>query len=159
MQSGAANGRSRRGSASDYRCARGPRRDRTRRAPPAGDDELEFERDRAATLREEIDRLVLELDGPRLDEEVFARLRPEDVELVRAALPGRTGGRARAEDEWLELGASRRRRTRRLERDELEAEIARLEEEIAASNRRQEALRALPGGARTSSRAASRCVR
>jgi hypothetical protein len=99
-------------------------------------DELEFERDRAIALREQIARLVLELDGPRLDEEVFARLAPEDVDLVRPALQGGTA----IEDtdaEWLE--SDEPWRDEEAERAELEAEIARLEEEIASSTRRQEA--------------------
>ena len=37
-------------------------------------EELEFEREREAALHEEIARLVLELEGPGLDEEVFGRL-------------------------------------------------------------------------------------
>ena len=37
-------------------------------------DELEFERDRAGQLRDEANRLVLELAGPGIDEEVFAKM-------------------------------------------------------------------------------------
>lgn len=99
-------------------------------------DELEFERDRAIALREQIARLVLELDGPRLDEEVFARLAPEDVELVRPALQAETAIEE-TDAEWLE--SDEPWRDEEAERAELEAEIARLEEEIASSTRRQEA--------------------
>ena len=49
-------------------------------------EELEFERDRAGELHEEIKRLVLELEGPGIDEEVFATMPAEDVELIRAAV-------------------------------------------------------------------------
>jgi hypothetical protein len=99
-------------------------------------DELEFERDRMVALREQIARLVVELDGPRLDAEVFSRLAQEDVELVRPALQGGTeieeteGEWLESEDPWQDEAA---------ERAELEAEIVRLEEEIASSTRRQEA--------------------
>ncbi|MGE5273680.1 MAG: hypothetical protein ACM3QU_07950 [Verrucomicrobiota bacterium] len=99
-------------------------------------DELEFERDRAVALREQIARLVLELDGPRLDEEVFARLAPEDVRLVRPALQGGTAIEG-AEAEWLD--SEELWRDEEAERAELEAEIVRIEEEIASSTRRQEA--------------------
>src|SRR5207247_1751720 len=64
-------------------------------------DELEVERDRAVALREEITRLVVELEGPRLDEEVFAQLVAEDVELVRPALQGGPAI-AGTEGEWLD---------------------------------------------------------
>ena len=99
-------------------------------------DELEFERDRAVALREQIARLVLELEGPRVDEEVFAQLAPEDVELVRPALQG---GPAIEGDEAEWLDPEEPWRDEEAERAELEAEIVRLEQEIAASNRRQEA--------------------
>jgi hypothetical protein len=42
-------------------------------------DELEFERDRATALQEQVERIVLELEGPALDDEVFAKMDPEDV--------------------------------------------------------------------------------
>lgn len=97
-------------------------------------EELEFERERAAALHEEIARLVLELEGPGLDEEVFGRLSPGDVDLVRASLQGRPAA-DRDEDEWFELGDD----DAEPDRAELEVEIARLEAESAASTRRQEA--------------------
>jgi hypothetical protein len=99
-------------------------------------EELEFERDRAIALSEQIARLVLELEGDRLDEEVFAMLAPEDVELVRPALQGETVVED-ADAEWLE--SDEPWRDEEAERAELEAEIARLQEEIASSTRRQEA--------------------
>jgi hypothetical protein len=97
-------------------------------------DELEYERERAATLQEEISRLVLELEGPRLDEEVFARLAPADVELVQGSFQsGLTADDV--DEEWLELEADDPEALRA----EAEEEIRRLEAEIAASARRQEA--------------------
>ena len=102
-------------------------------------EELEFERDRAAALHDEVARLVLELEGPRLDEEVFARLAPADVELVQSSFhdgPAADGGDEGGEgDEWLELDAEDPETLRQ----EAEEEIRRLEAEIVASSRRQEA--------------------
>jgi hypothetical protein len=99
-------------------------------------EELEAERGRADQLRDEITRLVVELEGPRLDDETFARLEPEDVELVRSAL--QDGTPTDEEDgEWLD--ADDPWRDEETQRAEVEAEIARLEQEIAASARRQEA--------------------
>jgi len=97
-------------------------------------EELEDERERAAALQEEISRLVLELEGPRLDEEVFARLAPADVELVQGSF--QSGPTADdVDEEWLELEADDPEELRA----EAEEEIRRLEAEIAASARRQEA--------------------
>jgi hypothetical protein len=102
-------------------------------------EELEFERERTAALHDEIVRLVLELDGERFDEEVFARLSPDDVEVVRTALHGTPA--VEEDEEWLELtgGDVEEPRDEQAEREELEAEIVRLQGEIAASTRRQEA--------------------
>lgn len=91
---------------------------------------LDFERARSAALHERLESVVTELDGPALDEAVFARLAPEDVAIVRPALQS-------DEDEpvdplELELEDSRAERTAWLEE-----EIARLEEEIASSGQRQ----------------------
>jgi hypothetical protein len=97
-------------------------------------DELEFERERAAALHEEIARLVLELEGPGLDEEVFARLSPGDVDLVRGSLQGGPAAEG-DEDEWFEFDDE----DAEPDREELESEISRLQAEIAASTRRQEA--------------------
>jgi hypothetical protein len=99
-------------------------------------DELEFERDRAVALREQIARLVLELHGAGLDEEVFARLAPEDVELVRPALQS---GPAIEETEAEWFDSAEAWPDEEAERAELEAEIVRIEQEIASSIRRQEA--------------------
>jgi hypothetical protein len=94
---------------------------------------LEFERERADALLEQLEALVTELEAPRIDEAIFARMAPEDVEVVRGTLqPGEPKG---PEEEWLPIEEEP------LEPDpaEREAEIARLEEEIASSRRRQQA--------------------
>lgn len=47
---------------------------------------LAFEQAREALLREQIAAVVLEEEGDRLDQEIFARLPPDDVQRVRDAL-------------------------------------------------------------------------
>ena len=96
---------------------------------------LEFERARAAALQERLEAIVAELDGPALDAAIFARLAPEDVEIVRPALQGVEETEpaevldfdVEAEDSHAEHLAW------------LEEEIVRLEEEIASSDGRQQA--------------------
>jgi hypothetical protein len=99
-------------------------------------DELEAERDREQALRDQITRLVVELEGPRLDDEIFARLAPGDVELVRPAIQGGPALEG-IEPEWID--SDEPWRDEEAERAELEAEIIRLEQEIAASKHRQQA--------------------
>jgi hypothetical protein len=113
--------------------ARGQRR---RQAEEA----LEVERDRMAILEGQIEDFVTELVGARVDEATFAAMTPEDVETVRAILEPpadfEVGEEWLAEDETAEDEPTP-------EEDpaaEIEAEIARLQEEIADSRRRQEAL-------------------
>jgi hypothetical protein len=98
-------------------------------------EELEFERERTAALHEEIARLVLELEGPNLDEEIFARLSPADVDLVRETLQDGPAGEE-TEDGWFGLDEEDDPEAARAE---LEAELVRLQAEIGASTRRQEA--------------------
>jgi hypothetical protein len=93
---------------------------------------LEFERARAAALRERLEAIVAELDGPALDDAIFARLAPEDVEIVRAALQSDEADPAEAVDAELED-------PREEQKAWLEEEIVRLEEEIASSDGRQQA--------------------
>jgi hypothetical protein len=100
------------------------------------EEALAFERERTDSLREEIERLVAELEGPKVDEQAFARMAPEDAELVRgliqpAELPADEGW---AVDDGEELYAPPDPRV------EMEEEIVRLEAEIADGSRRQEAL-------------------
>ena len=114
-------------------------------------EELEFERDRAGQLRDEINRLALELEGPGIDEEVFAKMPAEDVELIRDRWDHavrRARGRRRGGVARLRRGSVRRRTQVDDEqlaaelRAEQEAEIVRLQEEIVVSERRQQALEA-----------------
>ena len=108
-------------------------------------DALEFERERASSLEEQVEAIVAELEGPRVDEEAFARMAPEDAEEVRAALL-QTDDQA-LDVEWLDLveedagDASSGEPGNGEEREEdVAEELDRLHEEIAASRRRQEAL-------------------
>ena len=114
-------------------------------------EELEFERDRAGQLRDEINRLVLELEGPGIDEEVFAKMPAEDVELIRAALQGEplVDREVVEEEGWLDFGDETPEEDQVDDeqlaaelRAEQEAEIVRLQEEIVVSERRQQALEA-----------------
>lgn len=112
------------------------RAQRRRRAIEA----LEFERNREAALRDQLEELIADLEGPRLDEEAFARMAAEDVEIVRAALADAGAesfdfGEDVAEG-WL---ADEEASDLETERQERLAEISRLEREIAACRRRQQA--------------------
>lgn len=91
---------------------------------------LEFERARAAALRERLGSVVAELDGPALDEAVFAQLAPEDVALVRPALQSDADDPVHELE--VELEDARAERTAWLEE-----EIVRLGEEIVGSGDRQ----------------------
>jgi hypothetical protein len=104
---------------------------------------LEFERDREAALRGQLEETVTELEGPNVDEETFAGMDPEDVEIVRQTL--HDAGQAIEEtfadedgEAWLDEfrmdGGSPEERQERL------GEVARLEGEIKDSRRRQQAL-------------------
>ena len=71
-----------------------------------GLEALDFERDRAAALREQLEETITELEGASVDDETFARMAPEDVDIVRHTLfdmgdgfePGVDG---ETDDDWL----------------------------------------------------------
>jgi hypothetical protein len=116
--------------------ARGQRR---RQAEEA----LEFERDRMAMLEGQIEDFVTELIGTRIDDEAFATMPPEDVETVRAILDPRP--EYELDDEWPEAEGEEMVEDEPVDdaddpEAEVEAEIARLEAEIAVSRQRQQAL-------------------
>jgi hypothetical protein len=93
---------------------------------------LEFERARTAALRERLEAIVAEVDGPALDESIFAQLSAEDVDVVRPALQSDDPELLEPLD--LELEDPRAEHTAWLEE-----EIVRLQEEIASSDGRQQA--------------------
>ena len=97
---------------------------------------LEFERDRQAALLAQIDEVLTELEGSRVDEETFARMAPEDVTLVRAVLDPGDDEPEEAFDLQGVLASESPAEIRR----EREAERVRLEEVITASSNRQRAL-------------------
>jgi hypothetical protein len=77
--------------------------------------------------------------GARIDEEAFARMTPGDADIVRALMVGQSPGEEMSEEEsdedWPAPVADPE-----AERQELLAEIARLEEEITRSQHRRDAL-------------------
>jgi hypothetical protein len=93
---------------------------------------LEFERARAAALRERLEAIVVELHGAAVDEPVFARMSPDDVELVRPALQADDPEPTGSPDTELEDPAAEQTAW-------LESEIVRLQEELASSGRREQA--------------------
>jgi hypothetical protein len=100
---------------------------------------LEAERDRERSLQEQIEALVGEAEGPRIDEEVFATMAPEEAEVVRGVVQPRGDIELEEDEEWLRVaGASFEDEPAEVE-DDTEAELARLQEETADSRRRQEA--------------------
>jgi len=107
--------------------ARGERRRRM-------EETLDDERGRQQALAERLAEVVAEEEGSKVDEQVFARMDPEDVALVRETLeePPVFDEFEAAEDAgFLSLEPDEE------EQNEVEEEIARLQAEIAASQRRQ----------------------
>jgi len=100
-------------------------------------DALEFERDRETALLEQIDEVLTELDGPRIDAEAFARMEADDVVLVRETLDPTS---VMPEQEWLELEGESPAESARLRREEQEAERLRLGALVAECRRCQKAL-------------------
>jgi hypothetical protein len=98
---------------------------------------LAFEEGREAALREQLQETIAESEGPAIDERVFARMAPEDVELVRAALGDDSADELDAEgDEWF----LEEEDEAEIVAEDRESEISRLEGEISDSRRRQAAL-------------------
>lgn len=98
-------------------------------------EQLEFEREREAALREQLEEVITEQLGSQIDETAFARMDPEEVEVVRDALVG-PGGQSEEEAflDWADEGDD--------EEGGEEAEIARLKAELEDSRRRQKAFEA-----------------
>ncbi len=99
-------------------------------------DALDFEHGRESAVLAQIDEVLTELEGPRIDGAAFARMAPEDVTLVREVLdPG--GDEPEDEFDFEDALSSESPAQIRRER---EAERVRLEEVIAGSRSRQKAL-------------------
>jgi hypothetical protein len=108
---------------------------------------LEFERDREQSLEEQVEETVAEIEGARIDEEAFARMAPDDAAVVREAM--HLDQTPEPDGEWFELDDLPEVDAATIRREN-EEEVARLQEEIAGSHRRQQALEryieALDGG-------------
>jgi hypothetical protein len=104
---------------------------------------LEFERARADALRERLEAVIVELDGATIDDAAFARMTAEEVAVVRPALQADLPGLADYLDEVDEADEVRDAEEAGDADAEhagwLESEIERLEGELAASARRQQA--------------------
>ncbi len=116
------------------------RSQRTRQALEA----LEFERNREAALRGQLEETATELEGPSVDEETFAGMDPEDVAIVRETLhesgqPFEVTFAGEEGEDWLEEFRMDGEWPED-EREERLGEVARLESEINESRRRQQAL-------------------
>jgi hypothetical protein len=107
-------------------------------------DALEFERARAEALREQLETIVAELDGPATDEAIFAAMAPEQAAVVRIELYGEEP--EPLGDEWAlpveEEEEEEEEEDPVLDPAEREGEIIRLQGEIAESIRRQQAFEA-----------------
>jgi hypothetical protein len=100
---------------------------------------LEFERDREAALQEQLEALVAEVEGPRIDEAAFATMAPDDAELARgilaSGLDAEDADLDPLDEEWLVEGD-----TPEEESESFEDEVSRLQDQIAESRRLQQAL-------------------
>ena len=105
------------------------RRERRRRIEEA----LEEERGREQALVERLEEVVTEGQASRIDEQAFARMEPEDVALVREALeePSFFDDGEEEQTDFLSMEEHTQ------DQNDVEEEIARLQDEIAASQRRQ----------------------
>jgi hypothetical protein len=101
---------------------------------------LEFERAREEALRDRLESIVAELDGPALDDAAFAAMTPEQAAVVRTELYGQEP--EPLGEEWAVALEDDPEADPVLDPAEQEAEIARLEAEIAGSVVRQQAFEA-----------------
>jgi PPOX class probable F420-dependent enzyme len=104
-------------------------------------DALEFERNRETALRDQLEEVAAELEGPGIDEQAFALVAPEDVALVREVWSDAADADLElAESWWAGAEAEADEDTSpESERAERLAEVQRLRTDIDASRRRQQA--------------------
>ena len=100
------------------------------------EDALGEEREREAALVERLEEVVTEEEGPRIDEGVFARMEPGDAKLVRDLLGEHSPFDEEEGDPDVFDGEGEA-----FEPDGVDDEIARLQGEVADSQRRQLAYR------------------
>jgi hypothetical protein len=97
---------------------------------------LTEEREREQAIQEALEDRIEEADGPALDEQVLARMNPDEAGLVRSRLSTNIDDGVPPEESWDEDEPETVADT-----DDLEEEIARLEQELTVCRRRQEAYR------------------
>jgi hypothetical protein len=108
------------------------------------EEALEVERDRIAMLEAEVEDLITQLNGARIDEAAFAAMQPEDVETVRSIFEPASD--FEVDEEWAADEGDEAPEEPAFEEDEedptaeIEGEISRLEAEIADSRQRRQAL-------------------
>ena len=108
------------------------------------EEALQLERDREAALRGQLEERATELEGPAVDEQAFAIMNPQDVDVVRHTLIDTDddfGHRTEGEGDdqsWLEEFMESN--SPEIDREEALSEVARLDGEIGDSRRRQAAL-------------------
>jgi hypothetical protein len=102
---------------------------------------LEFERSRESALRDRLEEVSAELEGARIDAEIFARMSPADVEVVRSVLGDGSGPEAELafEEEITRAWEDDEAPDPEAERGVLVDELVRLRDEIDDSRRRQQA--------------------
>jgi hypothetical protein len=100
---------------------------------------LQFERDREQTLKEQVEVVIGEAEGPGVDAAAFEKMSPEDAEIVKAELDPPTF------DPGEDTGFFERDDLFDLEEAEVDPhaeELARLGEELEECRRRQQAFSA-----------------
>ncbi len=97
---------------------------------------LTEEREREQAIQEALEDRIEEADGPGLDEQVLARMNPDEAGLVRSRLSTNIDDGVPPEEFWDEDEPETVADT-----DDLEEEIVRLEQELTVCRRRQEAYR------------------
>jgi hypothetical protein len=103
---------------------------------------LEFERSRESLLREQLEEVSAELEGPRIDEEILARIAPADAAVIRSVLGEESAAAAElgfGEEIAQALEDDEDAPDPETERRELVDELARLRAEIDDSRQRQQA--------------------
>ena len=103
---------------------------------------LEFERSRESELRERLEDVSAELEGPRIDEEIFALITPADAAVIRSALGEESPPAAElgfGEEVARALDEDDDPADPEVARQELVDELARLRAEIDDSRRCQQA--------------------
>lgn len=104
-------------------------------------EHLAEQRELETSLREELEERIAEIEGPKLDEQVFAQMDPAEAKLVRDGLAGIFEDTPPDEESfWTEDEASFWADDQDPDSPEaLEEDIARLERELESCRRRQQA--------------------